>query len=139
MESASSTEIHKDTVDPVITLLEEQQDVSDKGGTMRLGEWPCRFSKDSTCQMEYGSAEAGERHRHRYEFNNIYRDRLSEAGLRIAGASPDGNLVEVVEVVDHPWFVACQYHPEFQSKPFAAHPLFRGLIGAALERKSSRD
>lgn len=139
MENASSTEIHKDTVDPVITLLEEQQDVSDKGGTMRLGEWPCRFSKDSTCHAEYGNADAGERHRHRYEFNNVYRDRLSEAGMRIAGASPDGNLVEVVEVVDHPWFVACQYHPEFQSKPFAAHPLFRGLIGAALERKSSRD
>ncbi len=138
IEEASSTEIHKDTNEPVITLLEEQEDVSEKGGTMRLGSWPCRFSSDSICHSVYGKSEVGERHRHRYEFNNLYRDRLSEAGLRIAGESPDGNLVEVVEVVDHPWFVACQYHPEFQSKPFAAHPLFRGLIGAALERKSSR-
>ena len=84
-------------------------------------------------------AEVGERHRHRYEFNNDYRDRLAEAGLRIAGTSPDNTLVEVVEVVDHPWFVACQYHPEFQSKPFEAHPLFRGLVGASLTRKSQSD
>jgi CTP synthase len=106
---------------------------------MRLGSWPCRFSSDSICFKEYGHSEVGERHRHRYEFNNLYRDRLAEAGMRIAGSSPDGELVEVVEVVDHPWFVACQYHPEFQSKPYDAHPLFRGLIGAAMERKSIRD
>jgi CTP synthase len=139
IEGASSTEINKDTSDPVITLLEEQEGVSEKGGTMRLGSWPCRFSNDSTCFKEYGRSEVGERHRHRYEFNNLYRDRLAEAGMRIAGSSPDGELVEVVEVVDHPWFVACQYHPEFQSKPYDAHPLFSGLIGAAMERKSIRD
>lgn len=139
IEGASSTEIHKDTSDPVITLLEEQEGVSEKGGTMRLGSWPCRFSNDSTCFKEYGRSEVGERHRHRYEFNNLYRDRFAEAGMRIAGSSPDGELVEVVEVVDHPWFVACQYHPEFQSKPYDAHPLFSGLIGAAMERKSIRD
>ena len=123
----------------MITLLDEQKDVAEKGGTMRLGTWPCNFVSDSVCAREYGSTEVGERHRHRYEFNNEYRDRLCEAGLRISGTSPDNSLVEVVEIVDHPWFVACQYHPEFQSKPFDAHPLFRGLIGAALAKKSQSD
>ena len=136
IEQASSTEIHKDTPEPVITLLDEQKDVDEKGGTMRLGTWPCQFVSDSICSREYSMTEVGERHRHRYEFNNDYRDRLAEAGLRIAGTSPDNTLVEVVEVVDHPWFVACQYHPEFQSKPFEAHPLFKGLVGASLTRKS---
>ncbi|MGE4618749.1 MAG: CTP synthase, partial [Planctomycetota bacterium] len=136
IEAASSTEIHKDTPEPVITLLDEQKEIAEKGGTMRLGSWPCLFVSDSVCHREYGTLEVGERHRHRYEFNNEYRDRLVEAGLRVAGTSPDGSLVEVVEVADHPWFVACQYHPEFQSKPFKSHPLFSGLVGAAMLRKS---
>ncbi|MGB1071994.1 MAG: CTP synthase, partial [Planctomycetota bacterium] len=136
IQEASSTEIHKDTPDPVITLLQDQHDVSEKGGTMRLGGWPCRFDEASTCFKEYGMTDVSERHRHRYEFNNDYRERLQEAGLRISGTSPDGELVEVVEVENHPWFVACQYHPEFQSKPFAAHPLFKGFVSASLERRS---
>jgi len=136
IQEASSTEIHKDTPDPVITLLQDQHDVSEKGGTMRLGGWPCRFDESSTCFKEYGMTDVSERHRHRYEFNNDYRERLQEAGLRISGTSPDGELVEVVEVENHPWFVACQYHPEFQSKPFAAHPLFKGFVSASLERRT---
>ena len=139
IKEASSTEINKDTPDPVITLLDEQKDVEEKGGTMRLGTYPCKFVADSICSQEYSTLEVGERHRHRYEFNNEYRDRLTEAGIRIAGTSPDNSLVEVIEIVDHPWFVACQYHPEFQSKPFDAHPLFRGLIGASLSMKSQSD
>lgn len=136
IKEASSTEIHKDTPHPVITLLQDQHDVSEKGGTMRLGGWPCKFKEGSICEKEYGVSDVSERHRHRYEFNNDYRDRLIEAGLSISGTSPDGNLVEVVEVENHPWFVACQYHPEFQSKPFDAHPLFSGLVKAALERRN---
>jgi CTP synthase len=134
LEGAHSTEFDRSTPHPVICLLEEQKDVTDKGGTMRLGAQPAVLAEGSRCEAAYGHSEISERHRHRYEFNGKYRGRLEEAGLVIAGTSPDGSLVEIVEVADHPWFVAVQFHPEFKSKPTAAHPLFAGLVAAAVER-----
>jgi CTP synthase len=118
----------------VIHLLPEQQDVVDLGGTMRLGVYPCRLSPGTMGHQLYGDAVIYERHRHRYEFNGKYREQLERAGLVISGTSPDGSLVEIVEMADHPWFVAVQFHPEFKSKPTAAHPLFSGLVAAAVER-----
>jgi CTP synthase len=137
-QQANSTEFAADTPDPVICLLEEQKQVVAKGATMRLGAQPCVLTEDSRSAQCYGEAEVSERHRHRYEFNPAYRTALSEAGLLIAGASPDGKLVEIVEIPDHPWFVAVQFHPEFKSKPNLAHPLFAGFIEAALDRHQSR-
>jgi len=134
LEGAHSTEFDRSTPHPVICLLEEQKDVTDKGGTMRLGAQPAVLAEGSRCEAAYGHSEISERHRHRYESNGKYRGRLEEAGLVIAGTSPDGSLVEIVEVADHPWFVAVQFHPEFKSKPTAAHPLFAGLVAAAVER-----
>ncbi len=134
LADAHSTEFNRDTPHPVICLMEEQQGVIHKGGTMRLGAQPCGLTGGSRSAAAYGTAAISERHRHRYEFNPRYRERLEEAGLVIAGTSPDGTLVEIVELVDHPWFVAVQFHPEFKSKPTAAHPLFAGLVAAAVER-----
>jgi CTP synthase len=114
--------------------MEEQRGVLEKGGTMRLGAQPAVLAEGTKSAAAYGQLKISERHRHRYEFNPKYRDQLEQAGLVIAGTSPDGSLVEIVELADHPWFVAVQFHPEFKSKPTAAHPLFAGLVAAAVER-----
>ena len=134
LADAHSTEFDRDTPHPVICMMEEQQGVVHKGGTMRLGAQPCVLTAGSRSAAAYGCETISERHRHRYEFNPRSRERLEEAGLVIAGTSPDGTLVEIVELADHPWFVAVQFHPEFKSKPTAAHPLFAGLVAAAVER-----
>ncbi len=132
---AQSTEFHISTSHPVIFLSPEQEGVIDRGGTMRLGAYPCLLSEDSIACTCYGRRDISERHRHRFEFNNAFRKALSEKGLRIAGVYPKRDLVEVVELEDHPWFVAVQYHPEFKSRPFEPHPLFVGLVRAALNNK----
>lgn len=138
LEGAHSTEFDKDTPHPVIALLDEQQGVVEKGGTMRLGAQPAVLAEDSRAAQCYGTTEVNERHRHRYEFNNQYRQQYEAHGLRFTGTSPDGGLVEIVEVPDHPWFLAVQYHPEFKSKPIAAQPLFAGFVGAAVEHRTRR-
>ena len=135
LEDAQSTEFDKDTQHPVICLLDEQKTKTDKGGTMRLGAQPAKLNPGSRSQQCYGADEISERHRHRYEFNNVYRQQFTAHGLSIAGTSPDDALVEIVEIPSHPWFVAVQYHPEFKSRPTAAHPLFAGFIGAAVENR----
>ncbi len=134
LAGAHSTEFARDTPHPVICLMEEQEGVEAKGGTMRLGAQPAVLAAGTRSAAAYGTTRISERHRHRYEFNEHYRKRLEEAGMVIAGTSPDGSLVEIVELADHPWFVAVQFHPEFKSKPTAAHPLFSGLVAAAVER-----
>jgi CTP synthase len=138
LEGAHSTEFDKDTPHPVICLLDEQKNVVDMGGTMRLGAQPCKLDPDSKAYACYGSEMISERHRHRYEFNNVYRQQFAAHGMRIAGTSPDGSLVEIAEIENHPWFVVVQFHPEFKSKPTAAQPLFAGLVAAAVERRSQR-
>jgi CTP synthase len=138
LTTAHSTEFDKHTEHAVICLLDEQRTITDKGGTMRLGAQPTRLEPESIAARCYGTTEISERHRHRYEFNNRYRQQFAANGLRFSGSSPDGSLVEVVEVSDHPWFVAVQYHPEFKSKPTAAQPLFAGFVEAAVASKSGR-
>jgi CTP synthase len=134
LQGATSTEIDAATDHPVIALLPEQQDVVDLGGTMRLGVYPCRLAAGTTAQGLYGEEVVYERHRHRYEFNNAYRSLFLESGYQISGTSPDGRLVELIELKDHPYFTACQFHPEFRSRPGKPHPLFRGLVAAAQQR-----
>jgi CTP synthase len=134
LSGATSAELDPETPHPVIHLLPEQQDVVDLGGTMRLGVYPCRLAPGSLAHRLYGEEVVYERHRHRYEFNNAYRQQFLAAGYTISGSSPDGRLVELVELQDHPFFTACQYHPEFLSRPGKPHPLFRGLIEAAQQR-----
>jgi len=129
---ASSTEFDLGTPHPVICLLEEQRDVTNKGASMRLGTWPTLLKEGSRAALVYGRTHIQERHRHRYEFNSKYRAAMEEKGFVISGTSPDGELVELIELRDHPWYLACQYHPEFQSKPNAPHPLFRSFISACL-------
>jgi CTP synthase len=136
IKDANSTEFDKNTKEPVISLLEEQRGVKNMGASMRLGTWPTKIAKDTLAEKIYGSAEVMERHRHRYEFNMKYRDRMNEKGFVISGTSPDGTLAELIELRDHPYFVGCQYHPEFQSKPNKPHPLFKGFIHACLEHQS---
>ncbi len=135
LESAHSTEFDEGTPHPVICLLEDQKSVQDKGGTMRLGTWETRIAPDSRSAALYGTESVHERHRHRYELNQNYLRDYEERGFRLVGTSPDGRLGEIVEIPDHPFFIAVQFHPEFQSKPTAPHPLFRGFVAAALERK----
>ncbi|MCM2359546.1 MAG: CTP synthase [Geobacteraceae bacterium] len=135
LPDAFSSEFKQDCAHPVIHLMEEQKGVSRKGGTMRLGAYPCTLTKGTFAQKAYGSLEISERHRHRYEFNNAYRDTLVSKGLVLSGVYREGDLVEMVEIAGHPWFVGCQFHPEFKSKPLSTHPLFRAFIGAALENK----
>jgi CTP synthase len=135
---ATSAELDPHTPHPVINLLPEQQDVVDLGGTMRLGVYPCRLTAGTLGQELYGEEVVYERHRHRYEFNNAYRTAFVEAGYQISGTSPDGRLVELIELKGHPFFTACQFHPEFLSRPGRPHPLFRGLIEAAQQRLPSR-
>jgi CTP synthase len=140
---ANSTELDEHTPDPVIFMIKEWFDYrtnttqvrdsqSDLGGTLRLGAYPCVLAEDSNAYRAYGQKQISERHRHRFEFNNDYRDQLQAAGLTISGTSPDNHLVEIVEIADHPWFLGCQFHPEFKSKPMKPHPLFRDFIAAAL-------
>ena len=136
LEKANSTEFDKNTPDPVISLLEEQREVVNKGGSMRLGTWPTKIERGTKAETVYGSTEALERHRHRYEFNMKYREQMREKGFEISGTSPDGQLAELIELKDHPYFLACQYHPEFQSKPNKPHPLFKGFIQACLAHQS---
>lgn len=138
LADANSSEFADDTSNPVICLLDEQRNVTNKGATMRLGTQACVLQPGSRSAEAYGIEEISERHRHRYEFNPAYRSRLTEAGLHCTGFSPDGKLCEIVEIPEHPWFVAVQYHPEFKSKPPAAHPLFSGFIEAAVNRKRER-
>ncbi|WP_165249990.1 CTP synthase [Paludisphaera soli] len=137
LEDANSTEFEKDCDHPVIALMEDQHGVTKRGGTMRLGAWPCSLEPDRLARKAYGVEQISERHRHRYEFNNTYRDAMEKAGLVASGKSPDGQIVEIVELADHPWFVAVQFHPEFKSKPTEPHPLFRDFIGAALNRRET--
>jgi CTP synthase len=135
---ACSSEFRKDGGEPVIHLMEEQKSVSKKGGTMRLGAYPCTLTKGTLAHEAYNQTDVSERHRHRYEFNNAYRDTLTQKGMILSGVYRDKDLVEVVEIPDHPWFLGCQFHPEFKSKPLVPHPLFRAFIGAALKHRNSR-
>lgn len=132
LAEAHSSEFAPDTPYPVIDLLPEQRDINEKGGTMRLGLYPCKTVAGSLAQKIYGDEIIYERHRHRYEFNNEFKKKLLDAGLKIGGTLPDGSLVEIVELEEHPWFIAAQFHPEFKSRPNRAHPLFREFVGAAL-------
>jgi CTP synthase len=136
LSKAHSTEFNSETSDPVISMLDEQKQVVKKGGTMRLGASICHLVPGTKTQAAYGSARATERHRHRYEFNNQYRAKMEEHGLVVAGMTADQKLVEVIELADHPWFVACQYHPEFHSKPNHPHPLFSGFVEAAVSNRA---
>jgi CTP synthase len=138
IRDANSTEFDKDTTEPVISLLEEQRGVRNKGASMRLGTWPTKIAPGTLAETIYGETEVTERHRHRYEFNMKYRDRMNAKGFVISGTSPDGALAELIELRDHPYFVGCQYHPEFQSKPNKPHALFKGFIQACLGRQTSR-
>ena len=135
LKGASSTEFQKDAPHPVIDLMPDQLGVKDQGGTMRLGAYPCTLLSGSRAAQIYGAGEISERHRHRFEFNNDYREALTKAGLVLSGTSPDGRLVEIVELPEHPHFVGCQFHPEFKSRPMAAHPLFSHFVAAALRRR----
>ncbi len=137
LKGATSSELDANSDHPVIHLLPEQQDVVDLGGTMRLGVYPCRLKSETMGQRLYNEQVVYERHRHRYEFNNSYRNLFIESGYTISGTSPDGRLVELIELKEHPFFTACQYHPEFLSRPGKPHPLFRGLIEAAQSRLPS--
>jgi CTP synthase len=138
LEGANSVEFAPGSPHPVVHLMEHQKQVTRKGGSMRLGAYPCVLSKGSLAAQAYGADEISERHRHRYEFNNAFRPALEAKGMRFSGLSPDGQLVEVVELPDHPWFVGCQFHPEFKSRPYAPHPLFSSFIQAALAHQKSR-
>lgn len=135
LTDANSTEFNPNTPHPVIDIMGEQKEIKDKGATMRLGAWPCVLKKGSLAYNAYEKESISERHRHRYEFNNQYREQLEEAGMLISGTNPDRGLVEIIEVKNHPWFVAVQFHPEFQSKPNQAHPLFASFVEAALVQK----
>ena len=132
LAGANSTEFDPETEHPVIDLMESQRDVEDMGATMRLGAYPCNLVRGSMADKVYGRRKISERHRHRYEVNNAYRDMLKEQGLVFSGLSPDGELVEICEVPDHPYFLGCQFHPEFKSKPFEPHPLFAAFIAASI-------
>jgi CTP synthase len=138
LEGAHSTEFDKETRHGVICLLDDQKTVTDKGGTMRLGAYPAKLDPESHSAKAYEAEVVSERHRHRYELNNVYRQQFVANGMMIAGTSPDGTLAEIIELPGHRWFVAVQYHPEFKSKPTDAHPLFAGFIGAAVEHHAAK-
>jgi CTP synthase len=138
LPGANSTEFEPQCSAPVIDLMEEQRGVTSKGGTMRLGAYPCTIEPGSLAWDVYSSSQIAERHRHRWEFNNAYRGQLEEAGLRLSGLSPDGRLVEIVELPEHPWFLGCQFHPEFKSRPLRPHPLFVAFIKAAALHGAAR-
>jgi CTP synthase len=135
MQGAHTTEIDKDTPHPVVCLMEEQEKVVEMGATMRLGAWPCTLKVGTKAAEAYEGLEISERHRHRFEVNNSYRTALEAKGLVLSGLSPDGKLVELIELPDHPWFVGTQAHPELKSQPVLPHPLFKAFVGAAIKRK----
>ena len=135
---AHSSEIDPTTTHPVIDLMPDQRSVNQLGGTMRLGRYPCMLDIRSKSYALYGEELIYERHRHRYEFNNDFREEMERSGLLLAGISPDKHIVEMVEIPDHPWFVACQFHPEFKSRPNRPHPLFAGLVAAAVKKKEEK-
>jgi CTP synthase len=137
LQGANSSEFDLQTPHPVIHLMAEQKAIDSKGGTMRLGSYPCILQNETLAARLYGREKIAERHRHRYEFNNSYRAEFVAKGMVLSGLSPDGNLVEIVELKGHPWFLGCQFHPEFTSRPMASHPLFRGFIEAAIENRKS--
>jgi CTP synthase len=139
LENSHSSEFAPDCANPVISIMESQQHVTDMGGTMRLGQYPCRLSRGSRAAEVYGVPEVSERHRHRYEVSNVYRDTFNEHGLRLSGLSPDGSLVEIIEIPEHPWFIGCQFHPELQSRPTRPHPLFAAFVAASVKAKRRRD
>jgi len=134
----NSSEFAPECENPVIALMRSQEGIQEMGGTMRLGDYPCRLRPGSRVAQAYNATEVSERHRHRYEVSNAYRDVLAEYGLRASGLSPDGSLVEMIELPDHPWFIGCQFHPELKSRPMRPHPLFAGFVGAALEHRKLR-
>lgn len=148
-EAANSCEFDENTPYPVIYLIETWVDrnnelqkrdkYSDLGGTMRLGAYPCKLTRDTLAYRAYGKDIIHERHRHRYEFNMDFRERLEKSGMVISGVSPDGTLAEIIELKNHPWFVGCQFHPEFKSKPYDPHPLFRDFIKAALTNRQGKE
>lgn len=147
-EEANSCEFNENTPYPIIYLIETWVDrnnelqkrdkFSNLGGTMRLGAYPCQLTPGSLAHKAYDKSLIDERHRHRYEFNMDFREKLANCGMVISGISPDGTLVEIIELKDHPWFLACQFHPEFKSKPFSPHPLFREFIKASLTHKQEK-
>ncbi len=136
LEGANSSEFDARTAHPVIDLMAEQEKVTEKGGTMRLGSYPCTIAEGSLAHRVYGTTDIQERHRHRYEFNNAYRELFANGGMLQTGIFPKRELVEMIELKDHPWFLACQFHPEFKSRPWEAHPLFREFVRAAMEQKA---
>src|ERR1700730_10605228 len=138
LKTADSTEFDPQTPHRVIYKLRELLGVDEMGGTMRLGAWPCKLTPGSFAHRAYGKLEISERHRHRYEFNRDYEEILTGAGLLINGRTADANYVEIIEAPDHPWFLGCQFHPEFKSKPLEPHPLFAAFIAAALENKRNK-
>ncbi len=135
IEDANSREFDENGKHLVIDLMEDQMRIVRKGGTMRLGAYPCKIVKGTMLEKAYGLKQVDERHRHRFEFNNEYRDELTENGLVISGTTPDDFLVEIVELPEHPWFIGCQFHPEFKSRPNNAHPLFASFVKAAFDNK----
>ncbi|BCR05495.1 CTP synthase [Desulfuromonas versatilis] len=138
IEQAYSSEFREDAKNPVIHIMEEQKKVKGKGGTMRLGTYPCELGKGTLARRIYGQQSLTERHRHRYEFNNTYRQKLQKSGLVLSGINPESDLVEIVELAEHPWFLGCQFHPEFKSRPMAPHPLFESFVGACLKQRSEK-
>jgi CTP synthase len=138
LAGANSSEFDEQTPHPVIHLMETQKELEKKGGTMRLGVYPCVLQEDTLSLKVYGKKKISERHRHRYEFNNGYREAFAGRGMVLSGLSPDGHLVEMIELKDHPWFIGCQFHPEFKSRPADCHPLFKGFIKAALQNRQSQ-
>ncbi len=137
LSDAASAEFDQESPNPVIHLMEEQKDIEDMGATMRLGAYPCSLQDETLARSVYAEAEISERHRHRYEVNNAYRERLQSKGMVLSGLSPDGNLVEIVEVSDHPWFIGVQFHPEFKSGPLRPHPLFASFVAAAVAHRDA--
>ena len=133
MDNANSSEFDPDTKHPVIDIMEGQKSIKQKGGTMRLGAYDCKIIKDTKAKAAYQESLISERHRHRFEVNNKYREKLSQNGMLISGLAPDDSLVEMIELIEHPWFVACQFHPELKSRAMRAHPLIREFVRASLE------
>jgi CTP synthase len=138
LDEANSSEFDQATPHRIIYKLRELTGIDELGGTMRLGAWTCKLEQDSKAAKAYGTTEISERHRHRYEFNREYEAVLTGGGLRITGATPDGTYVEIVEIPDHPYFLGCQFHPEFKSKPLEPHPLFSSFVKAAHENRTKR-
>ena len=138
LDDSHSSEFAPECDNAVISLMESQQHVTDMGGTMRLGAYACRLARGSKAAEMYGVPEISERHRHRYEVSNSFRDRFVANGMKLSGLSPDGSLVEIVELAQHPWFIGCQFHPELKSRPTRPHPLFAGFVAAAAKAKRTR-